>query len=223
MRAKAPLIFVTAGALALSGCMDTGTGVSRPDGSPNRTANGAIIGGLAGALIGGTRESGNDRFRNALVGGAVGAGVGALIGNHLDQQAADLQRDLGNDQINVQNNGDELVVTMPQDLLFATDSSSLRSDLRRDLRVLAQNLQSYPDTTVDVIGHTDNTGDAGYNQNLSTQRANTVASVLLSEGVSSYRVRAFGRGEGQPIASNLTPDGRAQNRRVELIIRPTTN
>ena len=119
------------------------------------------------------------------------------------------------------NTGDSLVVTMPQNILFATDSYAVRADLQDDLRAVASSLQRYPNSVVDVVGHTDNTGEAAYNQQLSQRRAQAVASVLTRSGVAGSRVRVIGRGEDQPIASNLTPDGRAQNRRVEIIIRPT--
>ncbi|MFV2033842.1 MAG: OmpA family protein [Halocynthiibacter sp.] len=218
IRAKLPLLLVTASALTLSACTD-------PDyqtGNQNRTRDGALIGGALGALLGSTSGAGSNRVRNAVIGGAIGAGVGAAIGNELDKQAAELRRDLGNDRVQITNTGSELIVTMPQDILFAVDSSTVRPDLQGDLRVLARNLQDYPDTTVDVIGHTDNTGEAGYNQSLSARRASAVASVLLGAGVSGSRVRSYGRGEDEPVASNLTPEGRSQNRRVVIVIRPTT-
>ena len=100
--------------------------------------------------------------------------------------------------------------------MFATDSANVRSDLRADLGALANNLQSYPQSQVQVIGHTDNVGDAGYNQSLSERRAVAVGNVLISEGVPSGRIQTYGRGESQPLASNLTSEGRAQNRRVEI-------
>jgi outer membrane protein OmpA-like peptidoglycan-associated protein len=93
--------------------------------------------------------------------------------------------------------------------------------LQSDLRVLAQNLNRYPNSTIQVVGHTDNTGSAAYNQDLSERRARAVASILAVNGVSQGRLTAVGRGEGEPIASNLTAQGRAQNRRVDIIIRPT--
>jgi outer membrane protein OmpA-like peptidoglycan-associated protein len=96
----------------------------------------------------------------------------------------------------------------------------LTGALRNDLSTLASSINSYPDTTVNVIGHADNTGGAAFNQDLSTRRAQSVSSVLVQSGVSSNRVRAIGRGEDAPIASNLTPEGRAQNRRVEITITP---
>ena len=94
---------------------------------------------------------------------------------------------------------------MPQDILFATNSASLRPDLQRDLRTVGQSLLAYPNTTVQVVGHTDNTGDASFNFDLSQRRAQSVASVLTSEGVPAFRIQSIGRAEDQPIASNLTP------------------
>ena len=100
------------------------------------------------------------------------------------------------------------------------DSAALRPDLTNDLYAVAANLQKYPASTIQVVGHTDNTGTAGYNQDLSQRRAGSVAGVLISAGVPGSRIVAVGRGEDQPVASNLTPQGRAQNRRVEIVIRP---
>ncbi|MFD2856873.1 OmpA family protein [Seohaeicola zhoushanensis] len=121
----------------------------------------------------------------------------------------------------ITNTGDRLIVTLPQDILFATDSYAVRSDLQRDLGALASNLRAYPNSTVQVVGHTDNTGDAAYNQDLSERRASSVGSVLINSGVAAGRIQIVGRGEDAPIASNLTPEGRARNRRVEVVIIPT--
>ncbi|MGD9294171.1 MAG: OmpA family protein, partial [Roseobacter sp.] len=175
---------------------------------------GAGSGALAGALIGGNAKS-------AAIGAAVGGAVGAGVGYSLDQQAADLRRDLGNDDVKITNTGDRLIVSLPQDLLFATDSSAVRPDLQDDLSRVAGNLQQYPASTIQVIGHTDSDGDAGYNQRLSEQRANAVAGILVNAGVQPSRLQAFGVGENQPVASNLTEAGKAQNRRVEIVIVPT--
>ncbi len=109
---------------------------------------------------------------------------------------------------------------MPQDILFATGSARLSGGLTADLRVLAAHLKKYPNSTVQVIGHTDNVGAAAYNLNLSRQRAAAVSGVLVSNGVPASRLATVGRGEDQPVASNLTAAGRAQNRRVEIIILP---
>lgn len=216
---KLSLIAALSGALALSAC--TEAGFSNPD-DPNRQAKqgaaiGAGIGALAGILAG---DDAKERRRGAVIGAVVGGAGGALIGNQLDRQEADLRAQLGNDNVTIRNTGDRLIVTLPQDILFATDSATLRPDLQRDLRTVGQSLLAYPDTTVQVLGHTDNVGDAAYNFDLSQRRAESVANILISEGVPPFRILSLGRGEGQPIASNLTPEGRAQNRRVEIVVLP---
>jgi len=104
--------------------------------------------------------------------------------------------------------------------LFDSDSAAIQPSVQGDLRAVARNLIEYPDSTVAVIGHTDDTGSAEYNQGLSERRAEAVAGVLVQQGVAPARVRASGLGETQPVASNSTPEGRQQNRRVEVIIRP---
>jgi outer membrane protein OmpA-like peptidoglycan-associated protein len=216
MMMKTPLILAVASTLALTACVD-------PNAYPNdpnaRARNGAFIGGLVGAVAGASVSDGDDKLKGALIGGALGAGTGALIGGDLDRQAAELRGSLSSN-ISVTNNGDYLVVNMPQDLLFAVDSATVRSDLTYDLRTVAASLLKYPNSRIEVIGHTDNTGTAAYNQDLSQRRAVSVSGVLRESGVPGGRLSAYGRGEDQPIASNLTPEGRAQNRRVEIIIRP---
>lgn len=184
----------------------------------SRTATGAVIGGILGGAVAGPITGGGGG--KAAAGAVAGAAIGGLIGNQLDRQARELDQELGND-ITVTNQGDQLLVNFPQDILFATDSTALSGGARGELRDLAANLQRYPDTNVEIIGHTDNTGDAGYNFDLSTRRAGAVGQVLVGAGVSANRITATGRGEDQPVASNLTAEGRAQNRRVEVIIRPT--
>ena len=212
------LLLATAATLALAGCE-----MPNPNAYPNdpnaRQRNGAIIGGLTGAVAGVAVSGDGDELKGAIIGGALGAGTGALIGADLDRQAAELRGALSSN-ISVTNTGDYLIVNMPQDLLFATDSASVRPDLRSDLNAVASSLLKYPNSRIEVIGHTDNTGSAAYNQDLSQRRAVAVASVLRESGVPNGRIAAYGRGEDQPIASNLTADGRAKNRRVEIIIRP---
>jgi len=218
MRSTKTLIIALAGTVALTACTDPNYVTGNTE--QNKATQGAILGGIAGGFLGATRE-GDNKLGKAAIGAAVGAVAGGAIGSALDRQAADLRSSVGS-EVGIVNTGDSLVVTMPQDILFAVDSASLTGSLRSDLFAVAQNLIDYPDTSIDVVGHTDNTGEASYNQNLSSRRADAVAAVLSDGGVSYSRLRSYGRGEDQPIASNLTVDGREQNRRVELIIRPTT-
>jgi outer membrane protein OmpA-like peptidoglycan-associated protein len=193
-----------------------------PQGDPanQRARTGAATGAAIGAILGGTKESGNDRFRNAAIGAVAGAVLGGGIGSILDAQAAELRGQVSGN-VQIVNEGNQLRVVMPQDILFATDSAALQPTLVSDLRAVAASLQKYPNSTVQVIGHTDNTGAAAYNQDLSQRRAGAVAAVLRDYGVPGGRIVAVGQGEDQPVASNLTPEGRQQNRRVEIIIRPT--
>ncbi|MBU2980403.1 OmpA family protein [Lentibacter algarum] len=202
---------------AVAGCTE-GPLVS-PDDPNQKTKNGAMIGAAAGAVLGALTSS--DEKRGAVKGALIGAGVGGISGALLDKQEADLRQELGNGAT-IQNTGDRLIVTMAQDILFATGSATLRPDINRDIRAVAGSLQAYPNSTVQVIGHTDNVGDAGYNFDLSLRRGQAVTQVLASEGVTTSRMQAVGRGEDQPVASNLTPEGRQQNRRVEIVIVPTS-
>ncbi len=211
------MILGAASLLALTACSDPS---QYPGTEGDRTRQGAIAGAALGGLLGATRESGSDRFRNAAVGAAIGAAAGGAIGYSLDQQAAELRNDFGNSQIGVIRQGNDLIVRMPEGILFATDSASLNPQLRSDLFILSESLNKYPASTVTVVGHTDNTGTAAYNQDLSERRAMAVTSVLRSGGVAESRVRVVGAGESQPIASNQTAAGRAQNRRVDITITP---
>lgn len=214
-RRRLVLPVLLGGALALAACGEVT--------DDTRTRQGAAIGAGLGAVTGALTGSGNsDRWRRAIIGAGVGAVAGGVTGSILDAQAAELRRDLGND-VAVTNTGRELIVTLPQDLLFAVDSAVVRPDLQRDLRTVADSLNRYPDSTIRVVGHTDNTGSAAHNQALSERRANSVAAVLRDGGVPAWRIQTIGRGLTQPIASNATPEGRQQNRRVEIFIVPTTN
>ena len=204
-----PLALGAAAALVLTGCVN-------PENTQSRVVPGALTGAAAGAALGAATGDHRDRV---LVGAAVGALAGGLIGRDLDRQAEELRRQLGSD-VNIRNTGEELVLTMPQDILFDFDSAVVRPDLQSDLRTIARHLLDYPDSDVFVIGHTDNVGSAAYNQGLSERRANAVAAVLRNAGVPANRLGTIGRGLTQPVADNSTAAGRAQNRRVEIVIRP---
>lgn len=213
--ARKSVAFLAASALLLTTACTDG---AMSDSDPNKNAKeGALVGGIIGA-VGGAMLSGNKK-KGAIVGAALGAGVGAAIGNNLDKQEAELRQSLDG-RVRIINEGDRLVVIMPQDILFGTDSTYVQGGLRDDIQTVATSLNRYPESTVQVIGHTDNTGSAQYNLDLSQRRAAAVANILIGSGVYSGRVQIIGRGEDAPIATNLTPEGRAQNRRVEIVILP---
>lgn len=213
---KLPLVLAAATLTFVAACDTTG---------PNQMQNtqqGALIGAGAGAVLGAlTNNDGSVRERNqaALIGAALGAGVGGGIGNSLDRQAEELRRSLRSD-VGVSNNGNNLVVVLSQDLLFATNSTTVSGTSQNELRIVANSLNQYPDSTVNVIGHTDNVGEASFNQGLSERRASAVSSILIGGGVSPVRIRSIGAGENNPIASNLDASGRQANRRVEIVITP---
>jgi len=213
--AKFSLTAATLAVLAVSGCEMTDPN------NPNRnTQTGAATGAALGALVGiAAGDTVEERRRGAVLGALIGGGIGAIGGQQLDQQEAELRQQMGG-QVGIVNTGSQLIVTLPQDILFATNSTSLTGSMQNDLYTLAGSLNRYPNTTVNVLGHTDNVGAAAYNLDLSQRRAQAVASVLINSGVSAARVRAIGIGEDRPIADNLTAQGRQQNRRVEIIITP---
>lgn len=213
MTMKFGLVMAMAGVVGLAAC-------EAPTPQNQNMRTGATAGALLGGVVGAIAGPPEGRLGRAAIGAALGGVAGGMVGTGLDQQAAALAQTTS-DNISVRNTGNELIVTMPQDLLFAVDSAVVRSDLQRDLASVAANLQQYPNSRIEIVGHTDNTGAAAYNASLSQRRADAVANVLRMNGVPGGRIVAFGRGEDAPIASNLTPQGRAQNRRVEIIIRPT--
>ncbi len=218
MRNKTSIVLGVAGIMTLSACATDPSQYPGTEG--NRTQEGAIAGAALGGVIGaitGDGNRGDDIVRGAVIGGV----AGAVTGNIMDRQAAELRNNFDDSRIQVIRSGDNLIVRMPEAILFATDSAALNPQLRSDLFVLADSLNRYPQSIVTVTGHTDNTGSAGYNQDLSERRASSVASVLRSGGVSSSRIRIRGAGENQPIATNQTAAGRAQNRRVDITITPT--
>ncbi len=210
---KKMILAGAAGLLVLSACSDEQLRNSNPN-AGSGAAIGAATGAVIGNLIGGDTEA-------TLIGAAVGAGAGALIGQDLARQKAELEQNFSNRQIDVINTGEELIVRMPQDILFPVDSATVNASLRSDLLVLADSLNRYPNSVVTVVGHTDSTGDASYNQRLSERRASSVVAILQSGGVAAGRLRAIGAGEDRPIATNQTSQGRALNRRVDITIQPT--
>lgn len=188
------------------------------DGTPNQPATGAIIGGVTGAAIG--NAIGEDT-RSTVIGGAIGAAVGGTIGANMARQERELNQQLAGSGAIITNTGSQLRVILPEAVAFSTGSATVASSFLPALLEVARSLNAHPNSTVRVVGHTDNVGSAAYNQQLSQDRALAVSRILIRDGVSSSRITYSGRGFNEPITSNATAAGRAQNRRVEIVITPT--
>jgi len=176
---------------------------------------GTAIGATAGALIGSTQSS-----KGALIGALGGAAVGGGVGYYLDAQAAELRAELASTGVQVVEGDDSIRLIMPGNITFKTDSADINSSFYPVLNSVAKVLKKYSNSTVMVSGHTDSTGSADYNLNLSRERATSVASYLQGQGIKSSRFEVLGLGSSNPIASNDTAAGRSQNRRVEIKIIP---
>ncbi len=187
----------------------------------NNTGTGVLAGAAAGALLG-TLAGGDDR-RNALIGAGVGALAGGAVGNYMDRQEEAFRTRLRGSGVSVRRVGNELILTMPGDVTFATNSAQINPRFGPVLDDVADVLQTYPATYVNVVGHADSVGDATYNQRLSERRASSTAGELIARGVLRDRLYVAGMGESQPIADNSTDAGRAANRRVEITIAPHTS
>lgn len=222
MFANTGLCAALAGAVLLTGCA-TYTGQTNDPNDPNRTRTGALIGAgigaVAGLLTGGDAV---ERRQRALVGAGVGALAGGGIGAYQDRQEAALRRELAGSGVDVVRQGDNITLNMPGNITFAFDSSNLQPQFYPTLNNVADTLNEYNQTVIEVAGHTDSVGDMAYNQRLSVERAQSVANYLGSRGVMQQRMIVTGAGETRPIASNDTEAGRAQNRRVEITIVPVS-
>ena len=177
------------------------------------TASGAVIGGILGNNIG----KGKNAALGAVLGGIVGGVAGGVIGNKMDKQANDIKNALPGAE--VERVGEGIKITLSENMVnFAFNSAELTSSAKTNLDKLATVLINNPDTNINIYGHTDNKGTAQVNQKISENRANSVKNYLISKGIASSRMITMGRGFSEPIASNDTDAGRAQNRRVEFAI-----
>jgi outer membrane protein OmpA-like peptidoglycan-associated protein len=180
----------------------------------SRTQKGAVIGaGTAGAIGGLVAKN---TVAGILIGAAIGGAAGGFIGNYMDKQAAEIERDI--EGAKVERVGEGVKITFDSGLLFDIDKAALKPQTRSELNELTGILNKYPDTHILLAGHTDSTGREDYNMQLSRSRAQSVADYLVSRGVDSGRFTVEGFGPSEPVASNDTPAGRAQNRRVEVAI-----
>ena len=218
---RASLRTLAGGTLAagiLTGCATTGDSSGW-----NNKAKGAAIGAALGAATGLiTGDDATERRQHALVGAGLGALAGTAVGAYMDAQEQKLNKKLAGTGVAVVRDGDELILTMPSNITFATNSSEVKSEFHNVLASVAEVLAEYDQTYIDIAGHTDSSGSFEYNQQLSEQRAESVGNLLIYRGVQNDRVVAKGRGETEPVADNGSPSGRAQNRRVDLKLAPIT-
>lgn len=178
------------------------------------------IGAATGAVIGAATSSKKDRAKGALIGAAVGGAAGGGYGYYVDTQEAKLRQTLQGTGVQVQRNGDDLKLIMPGNITFASNSADISSSFYPTLNSLVLVFKEFDKNGVSIVGHTDSTGSQALNQSLSQRRAQSVADYLSGNGVAAQRISAYGAGPSQPIASNATDAGRAQNRRVEINLRP---
>jgi outer membrane protein OmpA-like peptidoglycan-associated protein len=219
MMKKIALVALCATYLSACTTTDPYTGQQKVSNTTGGAAIGAGLGALAGLAVGG---SAHGRRNAALIGAGVGALAGGAIGNYMDQQEAQLRQQLQGTGVSVTRAGDRIILNMPSNITFPTDQDQVMPGFYATLDSVALVLNKFNRTLVDVNGHTDSTGSLAHNQELSERRAASVANYLGSRGVDQRRMSTLGFGPSQPVASNATPDGRAQNRRVEVQIAPIT-
>ncbi len=207
---KTALSLVTAAVLFI-GCAETNTGMTKAQ-------TGALIGGLAGAIAG--KSTSTHSTKRAVIGGAVGALAGYGIGAYMDKQQAELNQELKGSGVEVQRQGDTINLNMPGGITFDTGRANIKPNFNPVLSDIAGVMSKYPETKIEVQGHTDNVGSNADNLRLSELRAQSVSSALRAQGVDSSRIKSVGYGESMPVASNDTPTGRETNRRVEIKIIP---
>lgn len=204
----------------ISGCATTDPFTGEQE--LNKTSQGALWGALGGALLGAATGDKKDRQARMLRGAGIGAIAGGSVGLYMDKQEDKLRKQLKGTGVSVTRDGDNIILNMPSNITFDVDRYALKSQFYSTLDSVVLVLNEYKSTMITVTGHTDSTGSKEYNQNLSVQRALSVADYLVSKGVAEQRLAASGYGEAFPVASNDTKSGRAQNRRVEIQLEPVT-
>lgn len=210
--------FAAGALMATSACVtDPNTGQKKVSRTAIGGVGGVVVGGLLGGLIGGKT--------GRIVGAGIGGVAGAAVGYTMDKQIKELKEKTAGSGVDVTetDNGQAILVNLPDGVTFDTASYTLKPAFRATLDQVAESLIQYPNSLIDVYGHTDSQGSEAYNQTLSENRAKTVMNYLISRGVPAARIRAQGFGETMPVADNATPEGRAKNRRVEIKIVPVTS
>ena len=208
---------VISGALVISGCTTNPYTGEREAG---KSGIGAGIGSVVGAGVGVLSSSKKDRGKGALIGAAAGAALGGGVGYYMDVQEAKLRQKMQGTGVSVTRSGDNIILNMPNNVTFDSSQANLKPAGANTLTGVAMVLKEYPKTAVNVVGYTDSTGGQALNMKLSQQRAESVASALITQGVAANRIRTSGMGPANPVASNSTEEGKAQNRRVEITLSP---
>ncbi len=214
-------VVLVAATLAIASCTtanDPLTGRPQVNNTAAGVGVGAAIGALGGLLV--AKSKGGDTRKSALIGAGIGALVGGGIGNYMDRQEQELRAQLQNTGVSVTRSGDTIILNMPSNVTFATDQDALNAQFYPVLNAVSIVLNKYPQTLLDIDGHTDNTGTSQHNQELSERRAVSVGRYLNSRQVDSRRLLIVGFGETRPIAPNENEAGRAANRRVEVRVSP---
>jgi outer membrane protein OmpA-like peptidoglycan-associated protein len=215
------ILAVAACATFLAACStDPYTGEQKISNTAIGAGTGALLGTAAGLIIG--KNTSASSRKAMLIGAGLGALAGGGVGLYMDNQEAKLRERLRGSGVSVTRVGDDIILNMPSNITFATDSADLKPQFFETLNSVSLVLNEFNRTLVDVTGHTDSTGTPQHNQKLSERRAGTVAEYLVSQGNNPQRFQVLGMGQTEPIASNSTAEGRAQNRRVEIRIVPLT-
>src|SRR5690554_1550833 len=202
--------------LALAGCAQPMSQTQK--GTAIGAGAGAAVGAGLGQLLGGDTEA---TLIGAGVGAALGGTAGGFFANYMQKQEQAMRQSLANvEDASVRRDAQTLAVTFKSDLLFDVDSATVKPGGYDELRRVAEVLNAYPQTRLQIAGHTDSTGPEEYNQRLSERRAEAVKYILVNYQVASQRISTIGFGESQPIAGNDTPSGRQINRRVAITIEP---
>lgn len=220
MKARTPLLIATlCASLFVVGCQTTNPYTQEQQTS--KATKGALIGaagGIAAGLLAG--DDAKDRRQKALIGATAGGAIGGGIGYYMDQQEAKLRQEVEGTGVSVARHGDNLMLNMPGNVTFQTDSADINASFYQVLNSVTLVLAEYEKTLINVAGHTDSDGSDQYNMELSQRRADSVASYLRSRQIDPGRINSRGYGETSPIADNNTQFGKAQNRRVELTLVP---
>jgi outer membrane protein OmpA-like peptidoglycan-associated protein len=210
-------IYLLIGVLSFGSLFTSCESVKNTNKTQRGAAIGAVAGGVLGAVLGNNIGKGGNGAIGAVLGGVIGGVAGGVIGNKMDKQAREIQTALPGAQVERIGEGIRLVLG-ENAVRFDTNKSTLTAAAKANLDKLVPVFQSYADTDIVIYGYTDSTGKPEYNLTLSNQRAISVEKYLESKGLNMSRFKMVGMGIADPIATNDTPEGRSQNRRVEFAI-----